>query len=498
MRSLSLVALFVGLASLIGYLFKIFHISETNIVVVYLLFVLLSARFTKGYIYGIFSAIISTAAYNYLFTSPYFTFHVDDFGYVITFVIMTMTALITSALTSRVKQNALESQQREMGMRALYQLTSHLSEALDVHDIASITVQMLYELLSCRIGFLCFDEHGIPESSFIQQVSSKKQVHREIEDVCEIQARLERIKGEYYCSEEFFNYPIYGREEILGLLRVEKEVCERFTPLQRKWLHTVIDSIGMSMDRLRVEHKRLQSREAFIQERYRANLLRSISHDLRTPLSGIMGMAEMLMDMGNNQAEIYNLSCDIYSYADWLKSLVENILSLTQWQEGQLCLNKEYESVEELIESAVRYIRKREVSHALVVDVSEALIMVNVDAKLIVQVLTNLIDNAIKHAKQGTEIVVKAEYIETDEVVDISVIDSGEGFLEEDLPKVFQMFYTSNSSITDGAKGIGLGLSICEAIIQAHGGTIEAKNRKNTSGAIVTVRLSAKVHTYES
>lgn len=488
--SLFLVTLFIVIASMIGYIFYRLGFSETNIVIVYILFVLLSARLTSGYFYGITSSIASMFAYNYLFTEPYFTFEVNNPGYIITLCIMTVTAIITSALTSRVKQSAIESTRKEVETRALYEFTNHLTDAMDIHDIAKITIESISEIFSYnKIGFLCFDENGIPQKSFVQQISKGKQIYREVDDVLQIKNRIEELKTAYYIGEEFCDWPIYGREIILGIMRIPKEISEDLNDSQVKLLCTMLESTALAMDRLREFKQRLKSKEAIVQERYRVNLLRAISHDIRTPLSGIMGTAEILMDMTKEKEEEFELVNAIYKDADWLRSLVENILNLTKIQEGKLILKKQFEVLEELIGSAIGHFSRRTLDFEITVDIPEKIILIPVDAKLIIQVLINLIDNAMKHSKINSEIRIQVIEIESKKEVEISVIDNGEGIVSEDLPNIFQMFYTSNCRITDVKHGIGLGLSICEAIVHAHGGIIKAENRKDNSGAIFSFTL---------
>jgi len=495
--SLLLITLFLGIASFIGYLFHRLGFSETNIVIVYILFVLLSARLTSGYFYGIISSIASTFAYNYLFTEPYLTFRVDDPGYVITFIIMTITAVITSALTSRVKQNAIESALKEIETRALYQLTNLLTDADDIHDIAEITAQTISELISYKIGCLCFDENGIPEKSFVQQISKDKKIYREVDDIMQIKYRIEDLRTAYYVSGEFCDWPIYGRETILGILRIPKEISENLKDSQIKLLHTMLESTALAMDRLRESKQRIKSKEEMVHERYRGNLLRSISHDLRTPLSGIMGTAEILMDLTKEQQEEFALVSAIYKDADWLRSLVENILNLTKLQEGKLNLAKQFEALEELIGGAIDHFSRRSSDFEITVDMPEKVIIIPVDAKLIMQVLINLLDNAMKHSKVNSEIQIRVIETEVNKEVEVSVIDNGEGIDSEDIPNIFKMFYTSNFRISDVKHGIGLGLNICEAIVQAHGGTIKAENRKDNSGAVFSFTLPMEEKAYE-
>ncbi len=488
-QSLFLISLFLFVASLIGYFFQQFSFSETNIVIIYILFVLLSARLTDGYFYGIASSIASTFAYNYFFTEPYFTFQVDDPSYIITFIIMTITAVITSALTSRVKQSAIQSNRKETETRALYQLTNLLTDTNDIHDIAKVSTKTISEILAFGIGCLCFDEFGYPENSFFQQISPDKHIYREVEDALEIKYRIEELRTVYFSGEEFCDWPIYGRESVLGIIRIPINVCEKLKDPEIKLLQAMIESISLAMDRFRESKQREKSKEEMVQERYRGNLLRAISHDLRTPLAGIMGTSEMLMDMTRNKQEEFELALAIYKDADWLRSLVENILNLTKLQEKKLVLNKEYEAIEELIEGAIMHFARRAPEISIKVEMPEKIILVPVDAKLIMQVLINLLDNAIKHSKEMDEICIHVTEKVNQKEIEVSIIDQGEGIDSKDLPNIFQMFYTSNCRITDVKHGIGLGLSICETIIQAHNGTIKAENRKSGRGAVFRFTL---------
>ena len=491
-RSVLLIAGLISGATAVGYLFRNMGFPETNVVIVYILFVLLTARLTQGYIYGILASVTATSAFNYFFTVPHFTFSVDDPNYIITFIIMTITSIITSALTSRVKQNAIEAKEREIETRALYRLTNHLTDASNMHEIASISIRIISDIISCKAACLCIDENGIPEQSFIQQVSNNKQIYISVENVVQIKHRIEDLCMGYDIGVEFYDWPIYGQESILGVMRIPKENAEILKESQASLLRTMIESIALAMDRFRQAEQRMKSKEEMVQERYRGNLLRAISHDLRTPLSGIMGTSEMLMDMTQNDDPRYELAKDIYKDADWLRSLVENILNLTRLQEGRLVLNKQMEAVEEIIGGAINHIYRRSPEYEISVNVPEELLLIPMDAKLIEQVIINLLDNAIKHTLPQNEILILVEDEKELNQVEFSIIDSGEGFVTDDLPNIFQMFYTSNTRRADVKHGIGLGLTICEAIVKAHGGKIEACNRTDTPGAIIKFILPTK------
>lgn len=492
-RYVLITTLLIVAATGIGWLFRGMEFPETNIVIVYLLSILLVARLTRGFWYGIFSTVAATCAFNYFFTEPYFTLKVNNSTYFITFFIMAITAIITSALTSKVKQSAVEAQEKEAEASALYKLTNRLTDAADLSDIASIATSTISNIMGCRVAFLCFDENGQPEQTFIQQQDDGKQVRRKIDDTAEMRHRMEGLRTAFDMGTEFCDWPIYGREQILGILRVPSKTASTMSETKTRLLRAMIESTALAMDRFRSTQERMKSKEETAQERYRGNLLRAISHDLRTPLSGIMGTSEMLMDMTEKNDGRYALAEGIHKDADWLHSLVENILSLTRLQDGRLTLDKQMEAVEEVIGSAVNHVMQRSSEHEITVHIPDEPLFVPMDAKLIVQMLVNLLDNAVKHTQPQNEIAVTVTKNDETEQAVFSVADRGSGIAAADLPNIFQMFYTTHGKQADAQRGVGLGLAICEAIVTAHGGTIEGHNRSDGQGAEFIVTLPMEV-----
>ena len=488
-------AILVCLATGIGWLFRLLQFPETNIVVVYILSVILTARFTDGYSWGILATALSTCAFNIFFTHPYYTLSVDDPTYFITFAIMAITSIITSALTSKAKEMTEEAMRNGQESSALYYLTSHLADAESADHIAGISVETVSRIMDCKAACLCFDEQGKPARTFIQQKSESEQIRRCVPNPDEIQHRMENLRTDYDIGDEFYDWPIYGSESVLGVLRIQKERAEVLTDQQKKLLHSMIESTAMAMDRLRVMKERIRSREEANQERYRGNLLRAISHDLRTPLAGIMGTSEMIMDMTDKSDARYTLADGIYKDADWLHALVENILSLTRLQDGHLTLHKEQEPVEEVIGAAVAAMEKRAPEREIAVHIPDEILMVPMDARLIGQVLTNLLDNAVKHTQPEEEISVTVSRDPEQQMVVFTVADRGCGIAAQDLPNIFQMFYTTKGKGPDAKRGIGLGLAICESIVTAHGGTISAQNQENGKGAVFTFTLPLEENT---
>lgn len=486
-RSALITLLLLAGATAAGFLFHHFHFPETNVVVVYILSVLLVARFTQGYGYGLAASVMALLMFNWFFTAPYYSLKVNDPTYIITFVIMTFTALLTSALTSKVKKVAARDKHKQMEMSALYQLTNHLTDAEDVQAIAGVAVNAVSQMLSTEAACICFDVNGVPEHTFLQQRRDGTQLRRRLDDPELLQHRMEALLQSMDVGPEFYDYPIYGRTSILAVMRVPAGDAALLTEDQTEMLHSVMESASLAMERLRSLQIQADIREQAAQERYRSNILRAISHDIRTPLSGILGTSEMLMDMTERGDSRHALAEDIHQDATWLHSLVENILSLTKLQDGRMSLKKEPEAVEEVIGAALMVMEKRLPGREISVSIPDSLLLVPMDARLISQVLINLMDNAGKHSSPDTEISVRVEPGE--EEVRFTVSDRGTGIPEEALPLIFQMFYTTHTEGTGAQRGVGLGLSICQSIVEAHGGTITARNRTDGPGAEFTFTL---------
>ena len=460
----------IAAATAVGTLFRAAGFPETNIVIIYMLAVLLCARFTTGFVYGLAVSVIATAAFNFFFTAPYHSLQVYDPDYLVTFAVMTTVSLLTSALTSRVKKSVLEIALREKETQALYVLTNRLSETESTEEIARVTVESIRDVFQTRAELIWFDDSGISETALTQ--------------------RLEDTDGDCLTDGENCIWPINGRESRLGLLRIPAEAGQQLGKNQKKLLWSMLECAALAVDQFRAAQERLRYREESEHERYRGNLLRAVSHDLRTPRSGIMGTSEMIRDMSREDDPRHALAQGIWDDADWLRSLVENILNLTRLEDGRLVLQKQPEAVEEIIANALEHIAKRAPEREIGVDIPEDLLLVPMDARLIVQVLVNLLDNAIKHTAPEREIRIAVQRDGTDAV--FCVADRGDGISPEDLPYIFRTFYTSRHNRADAKRGIGLGLAICDAIVKAHGGTIRAENRTD-GGALFRFTLPMEV-----
>lgn len=232
-------------------------------------------------------------------------------------------------------------------------------------------------------------------------------------------------------------------------------------------------------------------------EQLRTSLLRTLSHDLRTPLTAISGHASNLLskEVVLDEETKERLYQDIYNDSIWLIDLVENLLSMTKMSEDGLNEHFTAELLDEVIVEAVNHIGRKKEEHKIIVNMKDEFLIIKMDARLIMQVLVNLIDNALKYTQKDSIIIITAE--KKEKKVIVSVADNGPGVSDEKKPFVFDLFYSGAKSITDSRKSMGLGLSLCESIINAHGGEIWLTDNI-PYGAVFTFSLPAEeVNLYE-
>ncbi|MDU4392238.1 MAG: ATP-binding protein, partial [Klebsiella michiganensis] len=265
---------------------------------------------------------------------------------------------------------------------------------------------------------------------------------------------------------------------------------DRLDSVENKILLAILGDMSLALEKEKVIEDKNRANLKIKDEQFKTNLLRSISHDLRTPLTTICGDSDILLNNYKNLTESMKLELfqDIYDDSQWLLNLIENILSITRVEEGRMKLKIEPQIVEEVIDEALKHINRDKRKHNINVDIEDEYLMANMDVRLIIQVIINLVDNAIKYTDEGSNILIKA--FKKDENTIIQICDDGNGIRDNDKEKIFRKFYTSNDKISDNKRSIGLGLYLCKIIVEAHGGSIKVEDNK-PKGAIFTFNLKA-------
>ena len=282
--------------------------------------------------------------------------------------------------------------------------------------------------------------------------------------------------------------------------KITKEIVMGEIPLDPFENSILLSILGECALALENEKNAREKQEAAIlakNEQLRANLLRAISHDLRTPLTSISGNASNLLSNGDSfdndtKKQLY---MDIYDDSMWLINLVENLLAVTRIEEGRLNLRITEDLMDDVITEALHHINRKSEEHHISVESKEEFLLAKMDAKLIVQVIINIVDNAIKYTPKNSHIVIRTEKRGKQAVVSIS--DDGNGIADEIKPRIFDMFYSGANQIADSRRSLGLGLSLCKSIINAHGGELTVSDNL-PHGTVFTFTLPAgEVKVYE-
>ncbi|MBZ9684860.1 DUF4118 domain-containing protein [Clostridium estertheticum] len=482
------------LSIIISLIFRKIELHESNIIIVFILGVLFVSRSTDGYLYGILGAIIGVLSFNFFFTVPYYSFLAYRADYPVTFIIMLIAAIITSTLTSRVKTQAKISLIRENRMQILYKINRSLLTARNKKQVVEFCEDNLVDMFDRTIMIAILDDKNNLQKPSDYSVNGKynrdifkSDVEAKAIEECFKAGKSVGAEAEISINSVGYYHPIKGQNEILGIIGIACLEENTLSKNEKILLESVSTQIALAIEREDLYEKKRQINLETETERLRGNLLRSISHDLRTPLTGILGSVSTITD---NYDKLDNdtkkeLLAIIYEDTSWLIHSVENILSMTRIDEGKLEIKKDVEVVEEIIAESISRVKRFSGNHNIVTDLPENMIILFVDGLLIEQVLINLIDNAIKYTPDNS--IIKVKVIEEQDNVIFEVSDNGKGLPKEDITAIFDRFYTKTRGDCLERRGIGLGLAICKSIIEGHGGSIEALN--NSSGG-ATFRFS--------
>lgn len=436
-------------------------IDKSNILLVFMVGVLLVAALTRGYRFGVIASCISVMVFNYFFTVPLHTFAIGNKNDLILIFFFLIASLISSSLTARFQSQLQISQKNERTAKLLYNVSQRL---LNVAGESNIIHQ----------GIQCIEEYT------------------GYSNVVELYENRQTYRNENFSpgdDEKYIELTITGLVNKLGTLRVYTK--DAALNMEQEWLvNTVAAQMGIALDREFVYNEREKIRIAMEREHLKSNLLRSISHDLRTPLTGIVGASSYILQRGENleRENVLHLLKDINEQAVWLTTMVENMLNMTRIDNGNLEVKKQIEVVDDVVNEAITHViglNSRPFSKML----PKELIAIPMDGKMIVQVLINLLDNAVNHTPDGCPIEISVK--QSDDCVEFCVADGGSGIDPLIAEHLFEAYVTNGRTGSDVKTGIGLGLAICKAIVQAHGGSIRT-GISHLGGALFAFTLPCK------
>jgi len=447
-----------------------------NLIMVFLLgVVFIAMRFGRGP--SILASFLGVAIFDLFFVTPYFSFSVSDSQYLVTFVAMLTVAMLISNLMANVRSQAKVAGHRERRATVLYAMSKDLATSQNEDEIVRTAVRHLYTEFGSRNVILFPDLNG--RIVYPKDPGMRESLHAADLSVAQWVLDHNEIAGQgthTLAGAESIYFPLSNGESVVGVLVLLPVNLRRiFLPEQQKLLDTFLRQIAQAITRVRLAEQARKTHLNMEAERLRNSLLSSISHDLRTPLATIVGSASTLVEEdGTLEAkDKLELSRAIYDEAQRMSSLVNNILDMARLDAGAIELNKQWYPLEEIIGAVLTRLQKRLADRPVTVKLPPGIPMIYVDAVMIEQVLVNLLENILRYTPEGSPVEIMAEA--SSFAVEISVADQGPGIPKGIENKLFEKFYRVQREAAQS--GVGLGLAICRAIIEAHGGSIQAQNR---------------------
>nr|WP_236203085.1 sensor histidine kinase KdpD [Pseudomonas protegens] len=446
-------------------LLKVF--DPANVVMLFLLTVVLVAlRYGRGP--GVWAAMLAVLCFDFFFVQPVWSFTVNDTQYFFTFALMLGIALITGQLTARLRHEARTAAAGERRATSLAGLARELSAALTEEQICAVALRTFSGVFEARVGLALPDAENRVRALSANTLAIDESIAQWAYDHDQPAGRgtdtLAAAKGCYL--------PLKAPMRVRGVLVLEAEDAERLKePEEQRLLEACMSQLAIALERVHYVEVAQSTVLQMEGERMRNTLLAAISHDLRTPLTTIIGAADAALPHAA-QGPLKHLLAGIHDQASSMQRLIENLLDMARMQERGVRLNRQWNSLEEIVGSALRQLREPLAGHQLRVAMAPRLPLVEVDALLLERVLVNLLDNAAKYTPAGTLVQISARQV--DQQIILQVSDSGPGCPKGSSPaSLFEAF--SRGQQESAVAGIGLGLALAKRIVEAHGGRIEAQ-----------------------
>ena len=457
---------------LAGLMFPYFDLA--NLIMVYLVGnVVVATRYGRGP--SVFAAILSVLAFDYFFVSPHFNFAPDDAGYIVTFVVMLLVTLTISNMTIRIKEQAETARERERRTTSLYEMSREFATNSSVDELAQIASRHIEDVFGSQVVILLPDANDELQLHGIEQTSSETMlqelgVARWVYD----HGQAAGWGTQTMSDSERLYLPLLASEGKMGVLGVlPSQLRQPFKPDQLHLLETFTNQTALAIERARLTEEMGKTQLQIEAERMRSSLLSSVSHDIRTPLASIVGATTGLLRQKETlDAHTFELAQIAHQESERLSRWVRNLLQLTRLESGSVQVEKEWQPLEEVVGTTLLRLEEMLANHPLNPELPDELPLVPIDSDLIEHVLGNLLENAVNYTPNGSPIDLSA-WIEGQDVI-VEIADRGPGIPQGEEERIFDKFYRIHP--TD-AGGVGLGLTICRAIIKAHGGRIWAANR---------------------
>ncbi|NMC32755.1 MAG: DUF4118 domain-containing protein [Veillonellaceae bacterium] len=472
-----------------------------NIALFYQLPVILSA-FWWGRWPSYFTAVISMLAFDFLFIPPTYTLTVDDVRYVWSFVTFLLVAFIIGGRTEVLMHEAAAASQRERSTAALYQFSREIAAIVDLDAIVQKLAMQVADTLGLRTRVILPDENGgltvradhkPPQASMDTTANDPEPPTLSAPELVAASWSFAKNKPagpttDHFAAVDFLYFPMATPAAVAGLLAVQAKnvtVSSEHLTLLEAWAGLA----AVAMERSRLMAKQREAALLLESDKLRTALLNSVSHELRTPLSSIIGSVSTLLESEAlySSQDRHDLLVNIQDGAHRMDRVVANLLDSARLESGMAHLKLDWCDLEDVIGAALHRLKDLIANRTIRFNGSSCVAMIHADSVLLEQVMINLIDNSLKYSAPDSPIDIAVAAVPGK--FSITVADRGLGIPPDELPHIFDKFYRIRLPAYR-VDGIGLGLSICRGIIEAHGGEIQAQNRPG-GGTIMTVSLPA-------
>jgi two-component system sensor histidine kinase KdpD len=460
------------------------YATVVDAAMVYLLgIILVASRTGKGP--SLLATFLSVAAYDFFFVTPFYTFSVHNVRYFLTFIVMFVVALVISRLTLRIREQANAARQRERRTAALYNLSRELVHERGISQLSAVTIRHISELFSSKVVVLVPDEKGsLAVTVTGPETFALDQNELSVAQWCFDHRQRAGLGTDTLPGASALYLPLFTSSRTIGVLGILPPPLTMFDLEQIHILESFANQIAMAIERALLAEETQRALLKAETEALRSTLLSSVSHDLRTPLAAITGSATALLqkDITLDNQNRQELVQTIFEEAEHLNQIIRNVLDMTRLEAKGISVQKEWQSLEEIIGVVLNRLAVKLRGRQVITRIPTDLPLVPFDPLLIEQVLMNLLDNAIKYTPEETPLELLAEIKGKDVVMELA--DRGPGIPPGDQERIFEKFV--RCAAVGG--GIGLGLTICRAIVNAHGGRIWAENRPG-GGAVFRFTL---------
>ncbi|ARJ50858.1 sensor histidine kinase [Staphylococcus lutrae] len=466
--------------------------SSAMILLMFFIGIIVLSIWTQSYLIGFFASILNVFVFNYFFTVPRFTLEMYRFEYPITFATSIFASIFTSAILKNLKHQHLLTERQLYRTNMMLHFNQSIKESYSMMKLLKIAGEQIHQLLNQDVTVFLIQQKKVTESyTFGSGALSNANPHEETETlgwVIENEVRAGKLTDTFPGS-PYLCIPI-GTVPVKGVISIRFNEEDYIDTYDNSILESMLNDVTLAIENVDLLRQTRQSMLRAEREATRSNFLHSISHDIRTPLTTIMGNLDMLKYHNRHlsEAAVDSLLSASYDEAQYLYTLVTNILSLTKLESAEIQIQRSPYLVEELLEEFEEGLERRHQNQKVKIKYDAPLALIDIDSQLILQVLFNLVDNALLHAESKSDILLNVYQV--DHKVKFEMIDFGKGIPEEKRQLIFNPFYSEDDFKDNQKDSLGLGLYLIQRILQQH--ESQLKYQPNTpKGSIFYFYLDA-------